>query len=469
MNFHSSLARTALSFVCLSAASLIAPSVFAERALPEVERLKSSPVLQHLKPNPFSAPPSTAPEQTVAQMYLPDGFRAELIVAEPDLHQPVAFAIDERGRIWVAEAYSYPQKQPEGKGLDKEPLRRRLAGLELAVNACGRTPMPASWKSTSAKLYENRDPRVQRQAERLAAVFGDDSMFPRLRSILADPKAAAATRQHAFNMLSKAPDRGALPVFLGLLDDAKFRAPAINLLARFDSAQIPTALLTRYETFSAPERMAALNTLMSRATFALPLLDAVAGGQLKREQLTAFHVRQLTELKNTEVDKRVTTTWGRIQQTPAEKQSLMESLEKNFSEAPLWAYESSAGRQHFQKLCSQCHRLGNDGVRLGPELTGAGKHGIRYYLENTIDPNTVIGTDFQMTTVETRGGDVLSGLIVNETPGAVTIRTTVGETVVTKADIATRETSENSLMPEGLLESLSAREQIELLKFLTSN
>lgn len=102
-------------------------------------------------------------------------------------------------------------------------------------------------------------------------------------------------------------------------------------------------------------------------------------------------------------------------------------------------------------------------------MTGAGKHGIRYYLENTIDPNTVIGTDFQMTTVETRGGDVLSGLIVNETPGAVTIRTTVGETVVTKADIATRETSENSLMPEGLLESLSAREQIELLKFLTSN
>ena len=102
-------------------------------------------------------------------------------------------------------------------------------------------------------------------------------------------------------------------------------------------------------------------------------------------------------------------------------------------------------------------------------MTGAGKHGIRYYLENIIDPNTVIGTDFQMTTIETHGGDVLSGLVINETPGAVTIRTTVGETVVPKTDITTRQTSENSLMPEGLLESLGAREQIELLKYLTTN
>ena len=53
------------------------------------------------------------------QMYLPEGFSAEVVVAEPDVHQPVAFAFDERGRIWVAEAYSYPQKQPAGQGLDK--------------------------------------------------------------------------------------------------------------------------------------------------------------------------------------------------------------------------------------------------------------------------------------------------------------------------------------------------------------
>ncbi|HEY0550913.1 MAG TPA: hypothetical protein VGF13_15015, partial [Verrucomicrobiae bacterium] len=113
--------------------------------------------------------------------------------------------------------------------------------------------------------------------------------------------------------------------------------------------------------------------------------------------------------------------------------------------------------------------LGNEGTQLGPELTGAGKHGVRYFLENVIDPNAVIGTDFQMTSVETKDGETLSGLKVNETGSAITLRTTTGETVVPKSGITSRRLAEQSLMPEGLMESLSEREQIELLKFLTTN
>lgn len=90
-----------------------------EEPLPSVDRLKSSPVLRHLKPNPAGAAPKTAPERTVAQMYVPEGFKVELIAGEPDLHQPIAFAWDERGRIWVVEAYSYPTKRLPGEGLDK--------------------------------------------------------------------------------------------------------------------------------------------------------------------------------------------------------------------------------------------------------------------------------------------------------------------------------------------------------------
>ena len=169
------------------------------------------------------------------------------------------------------------------------------------------------------------------------------------------------------------------------------------------------------------------------------------------------------------MNKRLTATWGRINQTPAGKQAQIARLEKIFNEAPLWSYDARAGREHFQKLCAQCHRLGDDGARVGPELTGAGKNGVGYFLENIIDPNAVIGTDFQMTTVETKQGEALSGLVVNETSSALTLRTTTDQVVIAKSDIGRRTTSELSLMPEGLLESLNEREQLELLKFLTSN
>src|SRR5262245_56403865 len=101
------------------ATAVLGSRLFAEDPLPNVERLQTSPVLRHLKPNPMSRTATTAAERTLAQMYLPEGFAAELIAAEPDLHQPVAFAFDERGRIWVAEAHSYPARRPVGEGIDK--------------------------------------------------------------------------------------------------------------------------------------------------------------------------------------------------------------------------------------------------------------------------------------------------------------------------------------------------------------
>lgn len=88
---------------------LILSGVFglvAEQPLPGVERLKSSPVLRDLRPNPLARPAATPPEQTLEQMYVPDGFRVDLVAGEPRVHQPVAFAWDARGRIWVAEAHS---------------------------------------------------------------------------------------------------------------------------------------------------------------------------------------------------------------------------------------------------------------------------------------------------------------------------------------------------------------------------
>src|SRR5207248_6080905 len=60
-----------------------------------------------------------SPEDAAKEMTLPPGFKATLFAGEPDVRQPIAFAIDDRGRLWVAEAYTYPVRAPEGKGQDR--------------------------------------------------------------------------------------------------------------------------------------------------------------------------------------------------------------------------------------------------------------------------------------------------------------------------------------------------------------
>ena len=59
------------------------------------------------------------PEEAAANMTVPAGFRVQLAAGEPQVHQPIAFSIDHRGRVWVAEAHTYPNRAPEGEGQDK--------------------------------------------------------------------------------------------------------------------------------------------------------------------------------------------------------------------------------------------------------------------------------------------------------------------------------------------------------------
>ncbi|QEG38390.1 PVC-type heme-binding CxxCH protein [Roseimaritima ulvae] len=54
-------------------------------------------------------PPATA----AATMRVPDGFSVTLFAGEPEVRQPIGFCLDDRARLWVAEAYNYPVKTNE--------------------------------------------------------------------------------------------------------------------------------------------------------------------------------------------------------------------------------------------------------------------------------------------------------------------------------------------------------------------
>src|ERR1017187_4248467 len=60
-----------------------------------------------------------SPGAAVKKMALPPGFKATLFAGEPDVKQPIAFAMDDRGWLWVAEAYTYPIRASGNKGLDR--------------------------------------------------------------------------------------------------------------------------------------------------------------------------------------------------------------------------------------------------------------------------------------------------------------------------------------------------------------
>ena len=62
--------------------------------------------------------PALSPADAIKQMTVPKGFTVEAVAHEPDIVNPVAMAIDERGRFWITESFEYPRREP-GPGKDR--------------------------------------------------------------------------------------------------------------------------------------------------------------------------------------------------------------------------------------------------------------------------------------------------------------------------------------------------------------
>src|SRR5260370_10091597 len=81
-------------------------------------------------PAPYSSGPDKskpmAAAEAAAKLRLPPGFKATVFAAEPDVQNPIGMAWDARGRLWVAENYTYAER---GKKFDLN-LRDRILIFE---------------------------------------------------------------------------------------------------------------------------------------------------------------------------------------------------------------------------------------------------------------------------------------------------------------------------------------------------
>jgi len=121
--------------------------------------------------------------------------------------------------------------------------------------------------------------------------------------------------------------------------------------------------------------------------------------------------------------------------------------------------------------CIVCHRFGNDGGTVGPELTAvASKYSRRDILESLIDPSKVVSDQFQNFTVIKKDGDEVSGRIIEENPERIVVMPSMlaPETTVEipAREVESRKPDRASPMPSALLNNLTREEILDLLAYL---
>jgi putative heme-binding domain-containing protein len=354
-----------------------------------------------------------------------------------------------------------------GSGPDL-PWRHVLSGISDALEGRRSVPMPPSWPAAAARLAANPDRVVRERARALGAQFGDARALAELRKLAADPTEESAWREPALYALMQKRSEDLVPLLQSLLDDGKLRRTALRGLADYADPGIPEAILRRYGSLTDDEKADAVQTLASRASSALRLLEAVESGKVARRDLSAFTVRQMLGLKSPALTAKLNKVWGTLRPASQEKAPQMARYKKLLTPGNLQSADPSRGRLVFARTCGSCHRLFDDGGAIGPDLTGSQRTNLDYVLENVLDPSAIVYGEYQVTVVETRDGRLVNGIVKQETAKALTLQTQNEQVVLPKDEIASRTRSPLSLMPEGLFANLKDDEVRDLVAYLAS-
>jgi putative heme-binding domain-containing protein len=138
------------------------------------------------------------------------------------------------------------------------------------------------------------------------------------------------------------------------------------------------------------------------------------------------------------------------------------------------AGNADRGRQAFlnaeKSLCVKCHRVGGEGERIGPELTGVGSRFSRIYIiESILEPGRTVAPSFGTTVMRLKNGQTLSGVTTAESQADVTLVDNQGQRqIVLKSEIEEQKPSPASTMPDGLEKRFTEQEFVDLIGYLTS-
>jgi putative heme-binding domain-containing protein len=132
---------------------------------------------------------------------------------------------------------------------------------------------------------------------------------------------------------------------------------------------------------------------------------------------------------------------------------------------------ASEGRKVFEaSACIACHKVGNLGRSMGPELSHIGKiRQPRDLLESIFFPSATVARDYETYVIETSDGQNITGAIRGDSTEGITVVDAGGqEKLIPHHHIVARSLMPTSLMPAGLEETFTEQQLLDLIAWLVS-
>ena len=255
---------------------------------------------------------------------------------------------------------------------------------------------------------------------------------------------------------------------LSLLINPRFD-PQLQLAATVKLLEIPTKavpelVLQGWRGHSPEIRSTILNGLLSRDGWISPLLTVLESGEIRPTSLSAEQRQRLTQHRNREIRVRSEKLLGQVD---ADRAAVLNQYEPTIQLVDTGNRNIEQGRQMFVKNCSSCHQLDKTGQNIGPDLSRLLNRSAEALLTAVIDPNRAVEAKYLQYQIVTRRGQVLTGILQEETASNLTLALSNGKsTVIPRSEIELMSGSQLSLMPVGLEKELSVDQLADVIAYV---
>jgi putative membrane-bound dehydrogenase-like protein len=227
-------------------------------------------------------------------------------------------------------------------------------------------------------------------------------------------------------------------------EPAAVHAAVFATCADFDDPGVADLVLSQWDLFAPDERLQATDLLLRRKAWAQALLRFLNDENVSIATLDAGHVARLENYPDTSISKLARSMRG--QHIASDRQKVFD----DYRAVALAGGDPAKGRAVFEKNCASCHKLGDVGNAIGPNLVSMISRGAESVLFNILAPNGEVDPRYLEYSIVTVDGQVLTGVIAGQTSTAVTIRSADNKlTTLLRVDIEEPRNTNKSLMPEG--------------------
>ena len=286
----------------------------------------------------------------------------------------------------------------------------------------------------------------------------------RARRLIGDADAPLDHRRRAIELLAITDYETSAPPLAALLSPREPQAmqlAAVRALSGYAGPPVANLLLQNYAALTPGVRGEIVQALLARRERIAALFDALQERRVNIADIPAARRKLLLEHADDEIRRRAAALFS--QDAPTPRRQVLDE----YRSALAVPGSRPRGEQVFQRECQACHRMGDRGHEVGPNMLSI-KHRTREeVLTHVLDPNREVPPNFQEYVVLLDDGRVVTGMVAEETATSVTLRRAerIDETIL-RRNIDEMSGTGHSLMPEGLEKKINQQEMADLLEYL---